>query len=228
MKKTLLVTAGLSALLSANLFAADISVKITNLTKGISFTPLLVSAHPSSSGTFTSGTVASAEIKAMAEGGDISGLVTQLGVSSQFDNNPKGGLLAAGENTTSNIVSLDSANTNLTVLAMMLPTNDGFIALNNIKIPSAAGTYTYYLNGYDAGTEANDELDGSIPGPATGSVGGTGVVDASNVAVASENFVHIHRGTLGDTNNAGGVSDLDSTIHRWLNPVAKVELTVTQ
>ena len=38
--------------------------------------------------------------------------------------------------------------------------------------------------------------------------------------------VHIHRGNLGDTDEAGGSSDLNATIHRWLNPVAKVTITV--
>lgn len=220
MKKLMFATASLSALLSANLFAADISVKITNLTKGISFTPILVAAHPSTSGTFTSGEAASAEIEAMAEGGDISGLVTQLGTNTQFDNNPAGGLLTAGQNTTSEIIDLTTDNTNLTILSMMLPTNDAFIALNNIEIPTKAGTYTYYLNAYDAGTEANDELEASIPGPALTQSGGTGVT------TTAEGFIHIHRGTLGDDNTTGGVSDLDPTLHRWLNPVAKVELTV--
>jgi hypothetical protein len=31
---------------------------------------------------------------------------------------------------------------------------------------------------------------------------------------------------LGDTDPSGGVSDLDSRIHRWLNPVAKLVLTI--
>lgn len=220
MKKALFTTVSLSALLSANLFAADISVKITNLTKGISFTPVLVAAHDDTLGTFTSGDAASAEIETMAEGGDISGLVTQLGTTTQFDNNPAGGLLGAGANATSEITNLDSENTNLTVLAMMLPTNDAFIALNNIEIPTELGTYTYYLNAYDAGTEENDELASSIPGPALSNSGGTGVT------TTAEGFIHIHRGTLGDDNATGGISDLDPTLHRWLNPVAKIELTV--
>ena len=38
--------------------------------------------------------------------------------------------------------------------------------------------------------------------------------------------VHIHRNTLGDTDPTGGVSDLDSTVHRWLNPVVRVVVTV--
>ena len=226
MKKTLLLTASLSALLSANLFATDISVKVTNLTKGINFTPILISAHPNTAGTFTSGTAASPEIQAMAEGGDISGLVTQLGTNSQFDNNPAGGLLGAGANTTAEITSLATENTNLTILSMMLPTNDAFIALNNITIPTETGTYTYYLNAYDAGTELNTELASDIPGPPLTQSGGTGVVPYTTATPVENGFIHIHRGTLGDDNATGGKSDLDPTIHRWLNPVAKVELTV--
>ena len=38
--------------------------------------------------------------------------------------------------------------------------------------------------------------------------------------------VHIHRGSLGDVDPTGGTSDLDSTVHRWLNPVIRVVVTV--
>ena len=50
----------------------------------------------------------------------------------------------------------------------------------------------------------------------------TGVAGAD-----SNTMVHVHRGILGDTDPTGGKSDLDSTIHRWQNPVAKVVITVT-
>ena len=40
------------------------------------------------------------------------------------------------------------------IVAMMLPTNDGFVGLDALRVPRWRGTYTYYLNGYDAGTEA--------------------------------------------------------------------------
>ena len=42
----------------------------------------------------------------------------------------------------------------------------------------------------------------------------------------SNQMVHIHRGNIGDTDATGGISDVDSRIHRWLNPVAKVTVTV--
>jgi hypothetical protein len=38
--------------------------------------------------------------------------------------------------------------------------------------------------------------------------------------------VHIHRGILGDTDLLGGTSDLDSRVHRWRNPVARIVLRV--
>ena len=39
-------------------------------------------------------------------------------------------------------------------------------------------------------------------------------------------YVHIHRGNLGDDDLTGGKSDLDNTVHRWLNPVARITVTV--
>jgi len=51
--------------------------------------------------------------------------------------------------------------------------------------------------------------------------GGSGVTTTE-----SNQTVHIHPGVLGDTNPTGGPSDLDSTVHRWHNPVLKVEVTV--
>ena len=45
-------------------------------------------------------------------------------------------------------------------------------------------------------------------------------------ATEANSVVHIHRGVIGDTNPTGGSSDLDSRVHRWLNPVAELVITV--
>ena len=114
---------------------------------------------------------------------------------------------------------------------MLLPTNDAFAGLNAIEIPTEPGTYTFNLPAYDSGTEANDELltGGGAPGapgmPAdpgglTGT-GGTGLAGPDN-----NPNVHIHRGAVGDSDATGGASDLDNRVHRWLNPVARVTITV--
>jgi spondin N len=211
--------------------AAEIEIKITNITHGVYFTPLLVSAHDDSTHLFEAGTAASTNLQTMAEGGDISGLSTDLsGVSADIVENPAGGLLSPGDAATA-VMNTTAGNTHLSIVAMLLPTNDGFVGLDALEIPAAAGTYIYFINGYDAGTEANNELinGGGAPGVlgipfapgADGGTGGTGVT-----ATETNTKVHIHRGVLGDSNATGGTSDLNNTVHRWLNPVAKVEMTV--
>jgi len=212
--------------------AVDFDVEITNLSNAIYFTPFLVAAHPAGNNLFVTGQPASANLQAMAEGGDTSGLeadVTALGAT--IVTNPAGGLLAPASSTSFNMNTDGTSNDRLSIVAMLLPTNDGFAGLNAIEIPTAAGTYTFNVNAYDAGTEANDELitGGGMPGVAgipadPGGVAGTGGSGAAS-ADANPN-VHIHRGTLGDTDAAAGTSDLDSRVHRWLNPVIRVTITV--
>lgn len=224
MLKNIVKATALMGLLVGGVQAAEIEVKVVNNTGASYFTPLLVSAHPSTVQLFTTGMPASMALKSMAEGGDISGLVTELtSDGADIVENPASGLLAAGANA---VATLNTASTNdsLSIVAMILPTNDGFISLNNWKIPTEPGTYKVNLNAYDAGTEANDEKTASIPQPGpTGADIGTG---GTGVAMDAEGFVHIHRGILGDTNATGGASDLDSTKHRWLNPIATAIITV--
>lgn len=210
---------------TTNVQAQQFTVQIENLTNGIYFTPLLVAAHDSSTKLFESGTSANASLEAMAEGGDISGLVSDIaGTSPTTSENPASGLLAPGASTTTATLNTDStANNYLSLVAMMLPTNDGFVGLDSWEIPSTAGTYTFTVNAYDAGTEANDELTASIPAPidfGTGT-GGTGVATSDN-----NTSVHIHRGSIGDESSTDGVSDLDNRVHRWLNPIARITVVV--
>ncbi len=229
------ILSSLSALLIATLSlpvtAADLTIKLTNLTNGIYFTPLLVAAHDSNSHLFQVGEMASTDVQAMAEGGNMNGLsIAAQSVGANVIEDPASGLLAPNANTTFNLMT-NATNISLSLTAMMLPTNDGFVGLDSLTLPTTPGTYTYLLNAYDAGTEANDELitGGGAPGVAgipadPGAMAGSG---GTGVAMSDNNpTIHIHRGNLGDTNISGGVSDLDSRIHRWLNPVAQLQITV--
>jgi hypothetical protein len=217
---------------SSTVIAAEYNVTVTNLTRGIYFTPLLVAAHADSARIFTSGQKASASLQAMAEGGDISGLVSDLsGLNATLIENPAAGLLGPGESTNASVDTLDNtANNSLSVVAMMLPTNDGFIGLNAVSLPTVIGqSMQYNVSAYDAGTEANDELRGSgapgAPGfPAPGPVDGDSGNNGTGIAAEIEDYVLIHRGVLGDHSATDGVSDIDSTVHRWLNPVARVTI----
>jgi hypothetical protein len=229
LRATLLITF-FGLITTAN--ATQFDVRITNLTNGIWFTPFLVVAHPDGSSLFVTGQPASASLQAMAEGGDISGLVADVtGLGATIVENPANGLLPPAMSATTSLDTDGTNNTQLSVVAMLLPTNDAFAGLNAITVPTEPGTYVYNVPAYDAGTEANDELitGGGAPGVAgipadPGGMTGTG---GSGVAATDANpNVHIHRNTLGDTNPTGGNSDLDSTVHRWLNPVIRVTVTV--
>lgn len=228
--KAFLLTCGVLAC-SAQSHAEMISVELTNLTHGTYFTPLLLTAHTAEHHLFSVGEMASDELQAMAEGGSLDGLASiATSISASTVQNPAEGMLAPGAKVM--VEDWDTGtNQYLTITAMLLPTNDGFVGLDSWHIPSTPGTYTVMLNGYDAGTEANDEIvnGGGMPGapgiPANPGMNGgenaTGVTDAeTNMAV------HIHRGVIGDTDAEGGISDLDARIHRWLNPVAKLVVTV--
>jgi hypothetical protein len=229
--KKLMVSLALIA--SSGVHAVDFDVQITNLTRGSYFTPLLVAAHDSGTRLFSSGDTASANLQAMAEGGDIAGLAADVeAINATVATNPAEGLLQPGESTSVNLnTDASPDNTSLSIVAMILPSNDGFIGLNGINIPTEPGIYTFNVSAYDAGTEGNDEIVGSgapnEPGyPAPGPVATSSGSGGSGVDATSEGFVHIHRNVLGDTQIEGGVSDIVSTIHRWLNPVARVTITV--
>ncbi len=211
--------------------AQNISIALTNLTGGGYFTPLLIAAHAPANHLFQAGSQASVNLQSMAEGGDISGLVADMqALGADIVQNPAAGLLAPGATATASLTTV-AGNSVLSLVAMLLPTNDGFVGLDSMSLPLVAGSYTYYLNAYDAGTEANNEIinGGGAPGvlgiPADpGGNNGTGATGVTTTE--TNNTVHIHGGVLGDSDSAGGLSDLDSRIHRWLNPVAKLVITI--
>ena len=217
--------------------AAEFSVTVKNLTNATWFTPLLITAHSRNTDLFETGESATEALRAMAEGGDISGLLAYVnGRGADSVANPAGGLLAPGAAVHDVFFDTDrSRNRYLSIVAMLLPTNDGFVGLDSLRIPRIPGTYTYYLNGFNkrlSATSLNELITGggargepgipADPGDNAGT-GGTGAVD---IDANINTNVHIHPSVLGDTDPAGGISDLDSTIHRWQNPVAEVIIEV--
>ncbi|PCK09766.1 MAG: hypothetical protein COA42_02310 [Alteromonadaceae bacterium] len=268
MKNLVLSTALLgSALFAANTQAIELQVSISNLTQGMSFTPRLLVAHTSDVDLYQTGVAASTPLAWLAESGSITDASNAASAGENFEwmletteNAPNntwqvfGGLLAPA--TTSAAYTFETNDMPyLSLVSMLIPTNDAFVGMDSIAIPSAPGTYNYYLNAYDAGTELNDEISpatstateaGSgdalggygVPGmagvgaPTVSNIGSaaTGVavqIDGSNqIADGTDGPVHIHRNVMGDTDATAGRSDLDATVHRWLNPVARITIIV--
>lgn len=256
--------------------AVNVDLSITNLTNSMYFTPRLAIAHDSTVDAFEVGQEASTALAWLAEAGVIDDAQNAASAGQNYEAALGPADTDNGSNSWHRFDGLVAPSTTLTyafdtmdyeyfsLLTMLIPTNDAFAGLDSIKIPTEPGTYTYYLNAYDAGTELNDELNstrtditevggtplggygapgvagaGAPPIAPTMGTGGTGVAvtvgqdeDGSALAVATEVVdgtdgpVHIHRNALGDTSETAGASDLDSRVHRWLNPVARVTITV--
>ena len=260
----------MAVLAAVNASAVEVMVRITNLTQGMSFTPRLLVAHTDQVDLFQAGTPAIRPLAWVAEGGVITSAQNPDSAGSNFESYLEEAS-RAGENawqafglggpplapaTISNTYTFETEDHPLlSLVTMLIPTNDAFAGLDSWVIPTEPGTYTINLNAYDSGTEANDEINASrtdvveavtgnplggyaVPGMAGSTnpnatnvgIGGAGVgiqiINGTLEDDGGEGRVHIHRNVLGDTDPTGGISDLDSRVHRWLNPVARLTVIV--
>ena len=209
--------------MTALLFAASVQannglriyeVTITNITKGQTFTPQLVVTHSSSVRLFSLGQPASPALEVLAEGGDtqpLTDLLLNLGASPQTI----GGLL--GPRETAMVFVEATRGQVFSLAAMLIPTNDTFVALDRIRLPFY-GTSRHVAVAYDAGTELNDQNCANIPGPRCG---GAGV--SSGTQDGDEGYVYVGNGfhELG-ADDGDGNEVLGPLAYDWRNPVALV------
>jgi Spondin_N len=205
-----------SILAGRSVFAEDnprYEVTITNLTRGQQFTPILVASHGEGISLFKLGKAASPQLATLAEEGDAGPLTALLsGMPEVKDVASSGGLLDPGKSVTVTVKTGGAFN-HISVAAMLIPTNDGFFALNGVEGPRRKETLTFFSPAYDAGSEQNDELCASIPGPFFTECGGPG--GGGMPTGDEEGYVHIHAGIH-------GIGDLDAAERDWRNPVAKI------
>lgn len=184
-------------------------IMITNLTRGQIFSPILVATHKKEVELFELGAPASSELAALAQDGETDGLANKLLSMPAVGNVvvSSSGPLQPGATVTIEIPAVRHFNY-ISLAAMLVTTNDGFMALNGIKAPISKYLKTYMSPAYDAGSEANDEMCNYIPGPPCNS-------HHQASAIASEGYIHIHAGIQ-------GVGDLAPAEFDWHNPVAKI------
>ena len=181
-------------------------VTVTNITKGQTFTPILGAAHRAGISLFVAGMPSSMALAELAEGGATGPLADLLAASPDLVSGmgSSGGLLGPGESVT---FTIDTSRRfkRLSLAAMLLPTNDTFVALNGVRLPSQ--NEVFFAQAYDAGSEINDEKCDSIPGPLCG---GAGFGDDDG-----EGFVHHAAGI-------SGIGDLGPSAYDWRGAVARV------
>jgi hypothetical protein len=188
-------------------------VTITNLTRGQQFTPILVASHKSSVKLFELGKPASAELATLAEEGNTAPLrAALLALPGTGQVVTGSGLTNPGASATLVVEGRRGFNL-LSVAAMLIPTNDAFFALNGVALPRGHDTLTLLAPAYDSGSEGNDELCASIPGPYFVECGGPG--GGAAPSGGEEGFVHIHSGIH-------GVGNLHPAARDWRNPVALI------
>lgn len=167
-------------LLAAQAHAVEVKVKVQNLSPegGLYFTPLWVGFHDGSFDLYDRGSPASAGVERFAEDGDFGALRDEFSSSGGLDAvilNPEGfeGAPIFDPGLTSyEVFDVDPSNQYFSYGAMILPSNDAFIANGNPmahQIFDANGNFTgpvsfvvYGSEVLDAGTEANTELDAAF------------------------------------------------------------------
>lgn len=96
--------------------------------------------------------------------------------------------------------------------AMLIPTNDTFFSVMDVMVPRGRQEVMLFAPAYEAGSERNDELCASIPGPSFSECGGAG---GGGKVGQGEGFVHISSGIH-------GIGSLKASIRDWRNPVAQI------
>ncbi len=216
---------------AARLYDVDhYQVTLENMTSGQPFSPPVVATHhPRIARTHIAFTgLASPELEAIAENGDQSLLAASLaqlrGTTQVVDIGmpltPQG--TAVGDFT--DTVTFDiyaRPGDQISLAGMLICTNDGLVGLSGAKLPRH-GSFRYWLQGFDAGTENNTELSGDIvdactalgPVPLNGDPN-----DNDNDAVDSnpQQPIIIHPGIM-------EVGDLLAA-HDWQGAAAKLTIT---
>lgn len=192
---------------------ATFEITVENLTPATApgasqvFSPPVLASHANLR-LFRVGHLASKEVSLIAEDAINGPMVDFLSNSPRvFDVVEGDGVIFPGESA-SFVLKLKKRFTRISLLCMLVNTNDGFTGVSGLK-PPKYGSAVYYLPAYDAGTEKNTELKAHIPGPCCGS---------PEVRVPTRERIRRHRGIL-------GVGDLDPAVYGWHGPVAKLTIT---
>lgn len=194
------------------------TVTVTNLTANQPMSPVILAAHASDAMLWNAGEMASEAIEKMAEGGDTADIAALDVLTSSVNG---AGLLMPGASETLTLTLDETDVASISLATMLVNTNDAFTGINSYSIAGMQvdASSSMKFMAYDAGTEANSEAKGTLPGPADGGEG-------FNTARDDVDFVHIHPGVI---SMYDGLDDsvLDAS-HRFDNPVLAVTIMRTE
>jgi hypothetical protein len=198
--------------------AAHYDVTVINATNNQPLSPVAVVVHGAGYSAWTIGSAASTELEYIAEGGSNSELLASLTAEDAASGSGTGAIGPGGSETIS-VNAGASTQTLLTVVSMLVNTNDAFTGLRSVDVSALASgdSMTLHAKVYDAGTELNSEAVGTLPGPADGGEGFNPARSDINDIVTS------HSGVV-SADDGLGTSVLDQS-HRFDNPAMTVTIT---
>lgn len=193
----------------------------TNLTSNQPMSPLAIAFHGADYAAWTVGQTASLGLETLAESGSGTSFLLEATDAGASSTAVGAGLIMPGNEEIIELTSSSIDELKITLATMLVNTNDAFVGKQGVDLNSLSvgDEVDYFLPVYDAGTEGNSELTGTIPGPADGGEG-------FNVLRDDVNVVAMHPGIV---SNQDGYSEsvLDST-HRFDSPAAKLSFKRTQ
>ena len=185
-------------------------VTITNLTATQILSAPIVASHSDATRMFVPGMAASAELQALAEDGDTSGLAMPMGADIEvLDVVTYPGNILPGTSMTMNI-TLDSFHRHLSMASMLVTTNDAFFGIDSITMDRGTDSAVFFAPVFDSGTEANSEDGMYIPRPPFGNGG-------SHDPAPAEGFIHFSSGIHGGSSLAPSEWD-------WGSYAARIEV----
>jgi hypothetical protein len=190
------------------------SVTITNLTPpgpgapgSQPLSPPLFVVHSKRADVWSVGEIASHGVAAIAEDANNAVLESALpavpGVKTVFTG--AGGPIPSGATRSYTVESSDGAN-RLSLLTMLVNTNDAFTGLDSLRLSGRGSSQETMA--YDAGSERNNEKTSHIPGPCCGNP-----------------FVRDPEGALiGPHEGITGRGDLNPALYDWNGPAARITI----
>lgn len=199
-------------------------VSVVNLTNNQPLSPVALVAHGGDFRVFAIGSPASAGLEVLAEEGANDDFVAEAESDAGVVTTLTGaGPIGPGgsEVFTLNVPQGDAANLSLSVATMLVNTNDAFTGINSVNLSDLAVGESQQIRSiaYDAGTEADTEAAGTIPGPAVGGEGFNADRDDD------EDRVTMHPGVV--SNQDGLATSVLTSQERFDNPVVQISITRT-
>lgn len=204
----------------------EFEIQITNLTNAQPLSPPAIVIHEAGYHAFVDGQAASLGLEMLAEGGDNDQLLAEAVTESQYiahvDIPAPIAPRAKSPVYNISVPQADLANAHVSLVSMLVRTNDAFSAIDGKSISGLQVNETMRLSApvWDAGTEANSEATDTIPGPGLDGEGFNATRD-DRIAV-----VRFHQGIVGNTKTEDGLTtSVLGEQHRFDNPSMRISIT---